>query len=1433
MVKLILKITFVLSILMLLSQSIFGYQILVDALVQRDGKSLVEYVLNMSAYKETIRLYNGEAVTYAVRSSNEYFTSADDFKRPAFNMDYLGSSQTLKAKKDGRFIIAQNNEQLSRKLPDYYSVGRAATIFHKELGTNYNGRDINIGYQVYRVGEQQNYGYDGLPSHLRDGLGEAQISAGPGHSQMGIVGYLTGTEYQYEIVNGIYVGYHRINPEPFINELTTIKTVWDDEPKSGRLYVSAAMRTKNDAYQFKDGHRSYSVNHVSVYSFLSLPKLSKPTNKDGWGNTAVSGVRKNDNGQDTGQYLHEKSIVNMYDNVFQLAMMEKAKRTIYVQHLDTEGNLLPEFANSYQNKIEPTNEKLFSTKPDKTGFHEMYQIETGERLEIRKSDKDGSTINNKIYTFSHGTAAKGPEFDVAVRQNPHFSWKTPTASFTTDLSGKDDVVVIRLYYNVEVPKEKERLQDLTLVGKLCFINELDSKYSNATTGDNVDYVPITSGGRTKGRLTPYVNNAYPYVVRGLAYEDKSYSDVAKASITTSITYYYSEWKYYHTGNESQGCPKLICGRSEHTHTDSCISRIPDDPDTPQNEGYEWISCGRSEHTHDPDDCYVYHDGCDWRHTTKSDTISKVLDYSVPYTHIWYQIQNLKIYKLSHLEVYDNVDNVGGELFSEGGGIYRVNVSDSYNRRFSNSTGLNRAKIQVSFPSSSYTLTSIWNNTMSKPANNTSTAGGTIRTNESTTRSSAQSQIDAQTHEVAAQRQNLTITYTYHNDFVELDSYRLTSTQATSMVNKNQKSWSEPIRSQTVSERILDSTRAFGYSQAGVDNGSKIAYTANLNNFMRPTSALTKKYDFVDNYQEIPTIRENGIRELTGRLYYTLVRDSKYDIGSDTFDATDYTYEINTNYPPNVYGDITPVDLADQNKYYSGDDVNKVNVFTPVSLTGLNLSSSERVDHTAGGVSNTLTLQKNAFFTISANPSSFYDGSYSFSDTREFIKGYYFICNFEIFYETPEGNLEYVPPFRAVYVDGSNAVFKAKPIASFGDVATDYKSNAIKVVAVTKNITKGLKNYYDAMFYTTTQYLEENKNTFTTSSTQRQVGLLTRNDIVADGYHAAYRIINSINLGRLFDFAVTDCTDLAFKDVFRKTGNGNVNESTGNIYYSGIKRWDYESLGYNDYVYRANQKLTLPLGPYKHTNPNVIAAPKLGYRISFDLKTTGYMVDDNRSNTRTVKIIPSYYFVSKDGTRYIKNIRLFYKNQNGNYVPFENSGYKIYFRPNDGYRYLRDSSYINNFETMSTKLEALDVSGNNMILTNKMMGTTNDSFIQAWYGEYKLPNSTIAVEVDGSGKYDINKPLTDGYIGVKFDIRSSDVGGYTLYYNTNDKSASSSNNTSQWDYEGYLGFNSPGSSFSGSLKLEKGIWNINETLYDEIKGTVVLFDIDNRAADDFQ
>ena len=89
-----------------------------------------------------------------------------------------------------------------------------------------------------------------------------------------------------------------------------------------------------------------------------------------------------------------------------------------------------------------------------------------------------------------------------------------------------------------------------------------------------------------------------------------------------------------------------------------------------------------------------------------------------------------------------------------------------------------------------------------------------------------------------------------------------------------------------------------------------------------------------------------------------------------------------------------------------------------------------------------------------------------------------------------------------------------------------------------------------------------------------------------------------------------------------------------------------------------------------------------------------------------------------------------------------------------------------------------------------------------------------------------------------------VNKVVIYYNKNDMS-SGKPNTSQWDYEGYMGVTygkeirnsatDTSSSKQDALKLtlEKGTWTIYQDIYNKVKGTVILYDTDARASGDYQ
>lgn len=61
---------------------------------------------------------------------------------------------------------------------------------------------------------------------------------------------------------------------------------------------------------------------------------------------------------------------------------------------------------------------------------------------------------------------------------------------------------------------------------------------------------------------------------------------------------------------------------------------------------------------------------------------------------------------------------------------------------------------------------------------------------------------------------------------------------------------------------------------------------------------------------------------------------------------------------------------------------------------------------------------------------------------------------------------------------------------------------------------------------------------------------------SDAYYFAMAKVETTNVGRIYDFKVTDCSDIDYKSVFRKTSTTNkVNELTGVQYFSGVKSFN--------------------------------------------------------------------------------------------------------------------------------------------------------------------------------------------------------------------------------------------------------------------------------------
>lgn len=584
-----------------------------------------------------------------------------------------------------------------------------------------------------------------------------------------------------------------------------------------------------------------------------------------------------------------------------------------------------------------------------------------------------------------------------------------------------------------------------------------------------------------------------------------------------------------------------------------------------------------------------------------------------------------------------------------------------------------------------------------------------------------------------------------------------------------------------------------------------------------SGANTNKKDFTNNSYTIPMDKYNGIRELYGYVSYNKVNVLNGNIES-------YNSKVINNL------EVNP----------------KINVYAPLTVD-FKTETGQVVDHTSG--TSGFVVQRDAEITITPQ---------TLNNTDKYLAYYYVLLDFDAQKLPNSGNIKAGTPVRVE--KGGTLKIKATSGSNEGDIIAQI-SNKIKVIGVTVNMPDNTLLRYVLEIEGVTSssgFVNDNNEQYVDKGTikvpeatceideddynDRRHRVYINGGMFRDAYYFVKVIKSSKNVGRIYDFKVTDCTDINFKNVFRITSGNTVNSLTGNTYISGDKKL-YIYQGQNILLPVSNLGITgtqakkiLPLGPYKNTNPSYVQAPKMGYRISFDLKTSGYYAYNKQEekSSRKIVITPSYYYLSKDGTRRIDNITLYYKDSSGKYVNFKNSNYTIYFKPNDGYRFRYNSEEAGNTKWMSTQLEPLTIGKDSFELNYKMMTSSGNDFIQAWYGEFKLPNSTIAV----GGGASVNNPLTNGYVGVKFDIKCVDTNGVTVSYNELDKGTNSKPNTTQWDYEGYMSYNGAGRVLAADdgikLQLEKGVYQIDtQVKYDAFKSTVVLFDLDNRAANDFE
>lgn len=641
-----------------------------------------------------------------------------------------------------------------------------------------------------------------------------------------------------------------------------------------------------------------------------------------------------------------------------------------------------------------------------------------------------------------------------------------------------------------------------------------------------------------------------------------------------------------------------------------------------------------------------------------------------------------------------------------------------------------------------------------------------------------------------------------------------------------------------------------------DNNIKLELTNSYYNSLK-NKLKTYYQDYNDTRRKIDSAIQ-GSKLLTNSSDFK-EKDSKYSnryiVGNDKYNGIRKAVaEIQYKY----------YDLAEDRNIGSGklnhtyDNIDKdsgnerINIYTPLVINEPEISSTQSVVNQTGDEKYNNAIQRNVPFTFTPKVNDKVTYGKGEVNSNNYLSEYYVKFDFNL--NNIKGECKYIDSLgnrRSVSGNIEAGTYIIIPkggsiTATAYDIDVGQTNNKIRVFAST--INKINNEFVDKQIYSTGKNFYSintvNKCIDRTSIVKRGGTRMANENttyngssstMFLDARYIIYRDASTSNVGRIFEFKVTDCTDLGYKEVFRSTNENKVNNTNEESYfYSGKFYW---FSGINNLIPRKDDDNILPLGPYKNSKDKTyIYAPKLGYRFSFDLKTTGFL----NNNTKSVEITPTYYYISKDGSKYLgdNEITLYYKTSSGKYKKYKDSNYYIQFKPNDGYRALADEHEKTN---LSDKFVNLNISKTFTLSNKSMMTKSKDGYTQCWYGEFKLPNSTIVVKNDGGN---INNPLNDGYIGVKFKIdakEKDDNGNYRIIsYNNKDIGTGNGSNSTQWDYEGYLGYNynvKQGADVnSGDVKamqLEKGIWNINDQgTYEKVKGTVILYDIDSRAANDF-
>lgn len=252
-------------------------------------------------------------------------------------------------------------------------------------------------------------------------------------------------------------------------------------------------------------------------------------------------------------------------------------------------------------------------------------------------------------------------------------------------------------------------------------------------------------------------------------------------------------------------------------------------------------------------------------------------------------------------------------------------------------------------------------------------------------------------------------------------------------------------------------------------------------------------------------------------------------------------------------------------------------------------------------------------------------------------------------------------------------------------------------------------------------------------------------------YGAYDELTVTVVGRMYDLAVTDIVDYPrWRSVFYETSGAKKNDA----FWVGRKNLEGEA-----FPARASNGV-LPILPGDHPfNPSARAVG-LGYQVKLQVKTIG----DMRSNEDQIAFFPTYYYVSRDGSRRQK-VRLYQKKDLSEvYVPLV--------------------------------LTALDRSYLPVEVRNVSDPVLRAQSVQVWDGAYQLSPDLYLVDANidlasyirqRGGRIGQRDPvfLRNGYLLVQFEVRTYPAGsaktGHLSYANTENSARGYCN---MWRMQGF-------------------------------------------------